>query len=79
MQNRVQRAVIMAAWKRVTASDLKLTDVLNALPPQTLKEAWESAERELITDALGRYGDKIAAAALARDQSADALRSSQAI
>ena len=41
LQNRVQRAVIMADGKRVTARDLELTDTLSALPPQTLKEARE--------------------------------------
>jgi two-component system NtrC family response regulator len=64
MQNRVQRAVIMADGKRVTASDLELTDALSALPPQTLKEARENVERELVQDALRRHGGKITSAAL---------------
>jgi len=64
LQNRVQRAVIMAEGRRVTANDLELTDELSALPPQTLKEAREHAERELIQDALRRHGGKITAAAL---------------
>ena len=38
LQNPVQRAVIMAEGKRVTARDLELTDTLSALPLQTLKE-----------------------------------------
>ena len=42
LQNRVQRAVIVAEGKRVIAGDLELTDALNALPPQTLKQARES-------------------------------------
>ena len=45
LQNRVRRAVIMADGKRITARDLELTDTLNALPPQTLKEARETVER----------------------------------
>jgi two-component system NtrC family response regulator len=64
LQNRVQRAVIMAEGKRVTASDLELTDALSGLPPQTLREARESAEREIIQDALRRHGGKITSAAV---------------
>jgi two-component system NtrC family response regulator len=64
LQNRVQRAVIMAEGRRVTANDLELTDQLSVLPPQTLKEAREHVERELIQDALRRHGGKITAAAL---------------
>ena len=64
LQNRVQRAVIMADGKRVTARDLELTDTLSALPPQTLKEARESVEREMVQDALRRHQGKISAAAL---------------
>jgi two-component system NtrC family response regulator len=64
MQNRVQRAVIMADGKRVTARDLELTDTLSALPLQTLKEARESVEREMVQDALRRHRGKITAAAL---------------
>ena len=54
----------MADGKRVTADDLELTDALNALPPQTLKEARESLEREIVQDALRRHGGKITSAAL---------------
>jgi two-component system NtrC family response regulator len=64
LQNRVQRAVIMADGKRVTARDLELTDTLSALPPQTLKEARESVEREMVQDALRRHRGKITSAAL---------------
>ena len=49
LQNRVQRAVIMAEGKRVTASDMELTDALEDVPPQTLKEARESVERDLVS------------------------------
>ncbi len=63
MQNRVQRAVIMAEGKRVTAADLELADAVSALPPQTLKEAREDVERELIRGALHRHQGKIAPAA----------------
>jgi two-component system NtrC family response regulator len=63
LQNRVQRAVIMADGKRVTASDLELTDAVNGLPPQTLKEAREGAEREIVRDALRRHRGQITSAA----------------
>jgi two-component system, NtrC family, response regulator len=64
LQNRVQRAVIMAEGKRVTATDLELADVLDGMPPLTLKDARESAEREIIQDALRRHRGKITSAAL---------------
>ena len=64
LQNRVRRAVIMADGKRVTSSDLELTDALSALPPQTLKEARESVEREMVQGALRRHKGKITSAAM---------------
>jgi two-component system NtrC family response regulator len=64
LQNRVRRAVIMADGKRVGARDLELTDTLRALSPQTLKEARESLERQMVQDALRRHCGKITAAAL---------------
>jgi len=64
LQNRVQRAVIMAEGKRVTASDLELADSLGAQPLQTLKEARESVERKVVQDALRRHAGKITSAAL---------------
>jgi two-component system, NtrC family, response regulator len=64
LQNRVRRAVIMADGKRVTARDLELTDALSALPPQTLKEARESVERDMVREALRRSGGRITAAAV---------------
>ena len=64
LQNRVQRAVIMANGKRVSAGNLELTDALSALPPQTLREARESVEREVVQDALRRHRGKVTAAAL---------------
>jgi len=64
LQNRIQRAVIMADGKRVTADDLELSEVLNALPPHTLREARESVEREMVQSALRRHRGTIASAAL---------------
>lgn len=63
MQNRVRRAVIMAAGKRVSARDLELTGALDTMPPQTLKEARESLEREMVQEALRRHQGKITSAA----------------
>jgi two-component system NtrC family response regulator len=64
LQNRVQRAVIMADGKRVTADDLELKEVLDNTPAQTLKEARERLEREIVQDALRRHGGKITTAAV---------------
>jgi two-component system NtrC family response regulator len=64
LQNRVRRSVIMAAGRRVTAGDLELDDALSGLPPQTLKEARENVEREMVQDTLRRHRGKITAAAL---------------
>ena len=64
LQNRVRRAVIMAEGKRVSARDLELTDTLNALPPQTLREARENVEREMVLEALRRHKGRITPAAL---------------
>lgn len=64
LQNRVRRAVIMADGKRVTARDLELTDTLSALPAQTLKEARETVEREMVQEALRRHSGKITSAAI---------------
>jgi two-component system NtrC family response regulator len=64
LQNRVRRAVVMADGKRVTARDMELTDTLSGLHPETLKEAKENLEREMVQEALRRRGGKVTAAAL---------------
>jgi two-component system NtrC family response regulator len=64
LQNRIQRAAIMAEGKHVTASDLELTDAVGSQRPQTLKEAREKVEKELVEGALRRHGGKITPAAL---------------
>jgi two-component system NtrC family response regulator len=63
LENRVKRAVIMAEGKRLFAQDLELEST--ELPPLNLnlKEARESAEREVIQKALRKHGGKIAPAA----------------
>ena len=63
LQNRVQRGVVLADGRRITAADLELSEVLAELAPQTLKEAREAVERELVQDALRRHGGKITGAA----------------
>ena len=64
LQNRVQRAVIMADGGRVTADDLELADALEGAPAQTLKEAREHVEREMVRQTLRRHGGKITTAAV---------------
>lgn len=64
LQNRVQRAVIMADGKRVTAGDLELNEALDKAPAHTLKEARERVEREIVVDTLRRHGGKITTAAV---------------
>jgi two-component system NtrC family response regulator len=61
LQNRVQRAVIMADGKRVTARDLELAD-LDGLPQPSLREARERVEREMVLAALRRHAGSITAA-----------------
>jgi len=60
----VQRAVIMADGKQVTATDLELTGGATSAAPQTLKEAREEVEREIVQNALRRHGGKITSAAV---------------
>jgi two-component system NtrC family response regulator len=64
LQNRVRRAVIMADGKRVSAKDLELADALSVSPAQTLKEARENLEREMVQEALRRHNGKITSAAV---------------
>jgi len=65
LENRIRRAVIMSEGTHVSASDLELQEVeaAAASEPQTLKEAREAVERDLVQRALRRHNGKIAAAA----------------
>lgn len=63
LQNRVQRAVIMANGKRISAQDLELGEPSGQTASYTLKEAREATERELVQRALKRHSGKIAPAA----------------
>jgi two-component system NtrC family response regulator len=63
LQNRVQRAVIMADGKRVTLKDMELIDVEDGSPATTLKEARENVEKEMVRQALKRHSGKVSLAA----------------
>ncbi len=63
LENRIKRAVIMAEGKRITAADLELASTGTGAQPASLKEARESAEREMILKALRKHSGKIAPAA----------------
>jgi two-component system, NtrC family, response regulator len=62
LQNRVQRAVIMADGKRVSVADMEL-EAAAANGNLNLKEAREKLEREYIQEALRRHQGNISAAA----------------
>jgi two-component system NtrC family response regulator len=62
LQNRVQRAVIMADGRRVTVADMEL-DAATANGNLNLKDAREKLERELTLEALRRHQGNISAAA----------------
>ena len=54
----------MADGKRVSARDLELTDTLSALLPQTLEDAREKVELDMVQDALCRHRRKITSVAV---------------
>ena len=54
----------MAEGKRVTAGDLELADAATVQRPQTLREARENVERELVEGSLRRNSGKISSAAI---------------
>jgi two-component system NtrC family response regulator len=63
LENCVRRAAIMAEGKRVTARDLNLDNAVAGANVTTLKEAREAVERQMLQQALKKYGGKIAPAA----------------
>lgn len=63
LQNRVQRSVIMADGKRISAVDMELGELSDLLPVTTLKEAKEELERGMVQRALDKHAGKITAAA----------------
>ena len=62
LENRVKRGVIMAEGRQVSAGDLEL-EATSTSHNKTLKDARESAEREVVMAALRRNKWKIAPAA----------------
>ena len=54
----------MADGGRVTAGNLELKAAFDTATPQTLKEAREQLEREMVQTTLKRHGGKITTAAL---------------
>jgi two-component system NtrC family response regulator len=63
LENRIKRGVIMAEGRHVTPDDLELSDSTIHAHVRTLKDARESAEREVILAALQRNKWKISPAA----------------
>jgi len=65
LQNRIQRAVIMADSRRIRSEDLEIVSKTTVEVSQSsgLKEARETLERELMSQALGRTEWNISAAA----------------
>jgi two-component system NtrC family response regulator len=62
LQNRVRRAVIMSDGPLIKAADLDLDEAVEQ-PKESLRQAREKLEREMIRKALERSGGKISAAA----------------
>jgi two-component system NtrC family response regulator len=63
LENRVKRAVIMAEGRYVSPVDLELVDDASTLEVTTLKQARETAEREVVLASMQRSGGKISRAA----------------
>jgi len=59
LENRIRRAVIMAAGQRLTPVDLELTSPIQ-YGGRRLREAREAMEKEMIQQALARYKGNIA-------------------
>ncbi len=73
LENRVKRAVIMASGNHITPADLELPRDASGLARRTLKQARETAEREVILAALERNKWKIARTAEELDVSRPTL------
>jgi len=63
LQNRIKRAVIMCDGKTISPEDMELSGSGGTVIGQTLKEARENLERELVELALKRHRGSITAAA----------------
>ena len=64
LENRLKRAVIMADGKQLTVQDLELAGSKESARANTLKEAREKLEREMILEGLRKHSWKIAAVAV---------------
>ena len=65
LENKVQRAVIMATGRSIEPADLELSAVPTDTPLPTLREARSEHERKLVIDALARNRGNISRAAQA--------------
>jgi len=63
LQNRIKRAVIMTEGSRLRPEDLELPSLSERYEGQTLKEAREAVERDLINQALGTNKGNLSRAA----------------
>ena len=63
LQNRIKRAVIMCDGKTISPEDMELSGSSGTVIGQTLKEARENLERELVELALRKHKGSITAAA----------------
>ena len=63
LQNRIKRAVIMCDGKTISPEDMELSGSSGTVIGQTLKEARENLERELVELALRKHRGSITAAA----------------
>ena len=60
LENRIKRAVIMAAGSKISPSDLELAIYHTKEEFSNLKEAREAVEEEMIRRALARHKDNVA-------------------
>jgi two-component system, NtrC family, response regulator len=65
LENRIKRAVIMAEGSSVTSADLELNAATSAPAINTLHDAREAVEREMVEQALRRCNGKVSAASAA--------------
>ncbi len=63
LQNRIRRATIMCDGKTITPEDLELNATAPSKSGQTLKEAREELEREMIQVSLKKHSNRITTAA----------------
>jgi two-component system NtrC family response regulator len=63
LENKIKRAVIMAAGRRITPADLDLPDDTGKVAIPSLKAARHDAERRLLVEALQRHRGNISRAA----------------